>query len=318
MNADAVRVAGLYRDFGSIRALDNVDLAVKPGMIFGLLGPNGSGKSTLIRILCGLLAPTAGSASVLGLDVVSTGRSIRRHIGYVSQRFAMYGDLSVRENLEFFGRVYGLKGPRLRSRCAAVVEITGLGPFLERRTAVLSSGWKQRLALAAALIHEPRVLFLDEPTAGIDPVARRHLWDLLSQLTADGIALLVTTHYMDEAERCAEVGYLYLSRLIVSGTPAALKRHPVLNQPGSRRLEIVSDNVARALRWLRQQDFVRNATMFGESIHAVVQDSMSEDDIDSRLTRAGFSVHATRSISASLEDLFADLTQQLSSEEVHA
>src|SRR3954465_1718891 len=303
-----IEVEGLTKRFGSFTAVDHVSFTVGKGSIFGFLGPNGSGKSTVIRMLCGILMPTEGSATVAGIDVVNASDELKETIGYMSQKFSLYDELTVHENLQFYGRLYGLKRAALRARMDELIALTHLQPYISRRAALLSGGWRQRLAMACALMHQPTVLFLDEPTAGIDPVARRELWDLLFEFSGVGMTLFVTTHYMDEAERCSHVGYIHSAKLIVCGVPEDLKSMPQVYPSGTRRLDVTCDHVTVGLQALRHAPGVRSATVFGQSMHLLVDPSVSEEALRSELARVGITHVDIRPIGPSLEDVFVALT----------
>jgi ABC-type multidrug transport system ATPase subunit len=304
---NAIEVDEVTIRFGPVTAVDRVSLTVRPGEVFGLLGPNGSGKTTLIRALCGLITLAEGSAQVLGWDVTTQAELIRAQVGYMSQKFSLYEDLTARENMDFYCGIYGLSAAEAKARQAELVGLTGLKPYLDRRAGRLSGGWKQRLALCCSLLHQPRLVFLDEPTAGIDPVARRDLWDLLFRLSAEGITLLVTTHYMDEAERCTRVGYLYLGHLLALGEPKALKKMPGVTPPGTRRLEILSPDTAGLLERLRSRPGVHEATIFGQAIHALVDENRSTAEL-------GLEGAEVRPSEPTVEDVFVALSRAQSKE----
>src|SRR5882672_1882566 len=308
MSEAMIECEGLTKRFGTFTAVDHVSFKVGKGSIFGFLGPNGSGKSTVIRMLCGILEPAEGTARIDGHDVARDTESIKDIIGYMSQKFSLYDELTVDENLIFSGKLYGLRGRDLVKRRDELIAITHLEPYINRRAALLSGGWRQRLAMACSLMHKPTVLFLDEPTAGIDPVARRELWDLLFKFAGEGMTLFVTTHYMDEAERCDHVGYIYMSKLIVWGEPDELKQLPVVNPPGTRRIDVTCDHVTVGLQALRHLQGVRSATVFGQSMHLLVDEGMSEQLIRDELAKVKIPHADIRPIAASLEDVFVALT----------
>jgi ABC-2 type transport system ATP-binding protein len=304
----AISAGHLVRRFGAFTAVNDVSFRVEKGEIFGFLGPNGSGKTTVIKMLTGLLPLTSGDATVQGIDVRSDPESVRENIGYMSQNFSLYTDLTVTENLTFYGRIYGLPPDRLRRRMAAIIERNSLTPYVNRLASQLSGGWKQRLALGCAMLHEPKLIFLDEPTAGIDPVARRQLWDLLFELSAQGITFFVTTHYMDEAERCSHVAYIYFGNVIADGTPDSLRELPAVNPPGTYRVEISAPHVTTALRVARTIPGVRRATIFGQSIHALIDDHLDLEQLREQLVRHNVVVAEIRPLAPSLEDVFVELT----------
>src|ERR1700755_2270946 len=303
-----IECEGLTKRLGNFTAVDHVSFKVGKGSIFGFFGPNVSGKSTVIRMLCGILEPSEGSARIDGHDVVRDTESIKDIIGYMSQKFSLYDELTVNENLVFAGKLYSLGGRELEKRRDEMIAITHLAPYLNRRPALLPGGWRQRLAMACSLMHKPTVLFLDEPTAGIDPVARRELWDLLFEFAGQGMTLFVTTHYMDEAERCSHVGYIYMSRLIVCGEPDDLKKLPEVSPPGTRRLDVTCDHVTIALRAMREVKGVLNATVFGQSMHLLVDESVRRQEIDEKLRSVGIASPDIHEIGPSLEDVFVTLT----------
>ena len=306
----AILAHNLTRRFGDFTAVDNVSFEVAAGEIFGFLGPNGSGKTVTIKMLTGILPLSSGAAYIDGLDVSRDAEAVRARIGYMSQKFGLYDDLTVLENLRFYGMAYGLSRSLLQTRISAALERNGLGPYGERLAGRLSGGWRQRLALACAMIHAPRILYLDEPTAGIDPVARRQLWDLLFELSTHGITFFVTTHYMDEAERCGHLAYLYYGRLIADGTPAGLCQLPEVTPAGTRRYDISVRDVGHARRVAADLAGIRAITIFGRSLHALIDEHADIEEIAKDLGRRGVVIDEVRTLLPTLEDVFVALTER--------
>ncbi len=306
-NQIAVRVEGLSKKFGDFTAVDGISFEVRRGEIFGFLGPNGAGKTTTIRMLLGLVEPTAGSARVLGYDIGGDVRLMRARLGYMSQRFTLYQDLTVAQNLRFYGRAYGVGNRRLRERKAAIVDMAGLAGQEGTLTRDLAGGWKQRLALGCALIHEPDLLFLDEPTAGVDPVSRRAFWDLLYGLAAGGTTVFVTTHYMDEAEHCHRLAFIQQGRIVALGSPSEIKETVMRGQV----LEVDCDDPTQALRILRQMAGLQEVSLYGAVIHVVAPEvAERQGEIEAALTSVGVGVQALDVISPSLEDVFIASVRQ--------
>lgn len=300
----------LTKHYGTTTVVDRLSFSIGRGEIFGFLGPNGSGKSTTIKMLCGLVEPSAGEASVCGLHCLNEARLIRQQIGYMPQKFSLYEDLTVSENLNLYARLYGLHKQYSKERCAEVIEWTGLAAYKQHLARQLSGGWKQRLALACALVHKPQVLFLDEPTAAMDPVARRHLWELLFTLASEGITLFVTTHYMDEAERCSQVAYLYKGKLVVQGGPDELKALKQVVGQGRRRVELVCRPLVASFAKLNRLPYVNQPTLFGQALHLMLDEAVSLEQLNSELQQLGVSVSSARYVEPSLEDVFVTLTHE--------
>jgi drug efflux transport system ATP-binding protein len=301
----SVEVDHLVKRFGAFVAVDDVTFQARRGEIFGFLGPNGSGKSTTIRILCGLLTPSAGRALVAGIDVAKNPEAVRQQIGYMSQKFSLYDDLRVAENLRFFGGMYSVPAKEMPQRVAWALEMAGLQGRENAATGSLPVGWKQRLALGCAVLHRPPIVFLDEPTSGVDPVSRRAFWDLIRQMVREGVTVFVTTHYMDEAEYCDRLVLLDRGQIVAMGTPAELKSSRMKGQ----LLQIECDPLGKALDLLQTAPGVFDAAVFGSSIHAVVADaSAAIPELRDLLAAQQVQVNRIEPIPASLEDVFVSLT----------
>ncbi len=302
----AVYVENLVKRFGTFTAVNGISFQVAPGTIFGFLGPNGAGKTTTIRMLLGLFVPTAGRIRVLDYDIPRQARAMRRDTGYMSQKFSLYRDLTVNENLDFYGTIYGLRGSRLRERKAQVLDLTGLTRQVHTPAAALSGGWKQRLALGCAVLHEPKLLFLDEPTAGVDPASRRKFWDLLYALADAGTTIFVTTHYMDEAERCHELALIMEGRLVAQGAPGAIKTTAMQGEV----LEIECSDHAQALQLLRTSGLCHEVALYGTRLHAIVPSATAAlPALRDLLAQAGLSIFTLEPIPPSLEDVFISLVR---------
>jgi len=303
----AVRARDLTRTFGAFVAVDHLNFEIPSGAVWGFLGPNGAGKSTTIRMLCGILSPTAGGADVLGYDVARDPEAIKARIGYMSQRFSLYDDLTVDENLAFFAGVYGLSRPEARDRSAEWIARADLRGRERALAGTLSGGWKQRLALGCAVLHRPRMVFLDEPTSGVDPVSRREFWDLIGQFAEDGVTVMVTTHYMDEAEHCDTLAFIFGGRIIAMGTPDEIERREM----SGALFEIMTAQYGMALDALSHVPEVHEAALFGRAIHVTVQDpDTAIPAIRKALADRGVLVDTVRPVAPSLEDAFVSLVER--------
>ncbi len=305
-NKNAVQVDGLAKRFGDFVAVDDVSFQVGTGEIFGFLGPNGAGKSTTIRMLIGVLRPTEGQGVVAGYNIFTEPEEIKTQIGYMSQKFSLYEDLTVEENIDFYSGIYRIERARRRQRKEWVIDMAGLQQHRDSRTGILSGGWKQRLALGCAILHEPPIIFLDEPTAGVDPVSRRQFWDLIYELSGQGVTVFVTTHYMDEAEYCDRIGLIYHGRLIATGTPKQLKTEYMQDDV----LEVRCRRPQDAMEQIEEMDEVKEAALFGNTLHVVVRDvDRATDRIHQLLTGKDYHPEKIEPITPSLEDVFVSLIE---------
>jgi ABC-2 type transport system ATP-binding protein len=310
-NGVAVKVSDLEKKFGDFTAVNHINFEVKEGEIFGFLGPNGAGKSTTIRMLCGIYTPTSGSGSVGGFDIVKEQYRIKEHIGYMSQKFSLYDDLTVEENIDFYSRIYNIPEAQRQKRKDETIKVAGIEEFRKSLTSTLSGGWKQRLALGCAIIHKPNIIFLDEPTSGVDPITRANFWSVIKEMAAQGRTIFVTTHYMDEAENCNRLVMIYHGTMIAMGSPEEMKTRIMKHEI----LEIVMPNAERWLERLSGLKSVKEVALFGVNIHIVVYDAQSATlEIKKLFDGQGAAGYSINKIKASLEDVFVSLIENYDAE----
>ncbi len=303
---NAVTVDKLEKRFGSFVAVNRVSFEVRRGEIFGFLGPNGAGKSTTIRMLCGILAPSGGSGTVAGFDIRTQSERIKANIGYMSQKFSLYQDLTVEENIDFYSGIYRIPADKKEQRKQWVIEMSGLAEHRRRPTAILSGGWKQRLALGCAILHQPPIVFLDEPTSGVDPISRRQFWNLIYELSGQGVTIFVTTHYMDEAEYCDRLGLIYRGELIALGTPHTLKTELMKEDV----LEVLCDRAESVMPMIAELAGVKEVAMFGKGLHLLAEDGgRAAAEVRQRLADEGIAAERIEQITPSLEDVFVSLIE---------
>ncbi|MDD5129070.1 MAG: ABC transporter ATP-binding protein [Candidatus Omnitrophica bacterium] len=307
----AVTVKDLEKKFGDFTAVNQINFEVKQGEIFGFLGPNGAGKSTTIRMLCGIYTPTSGSGSVGGFDIIKEQFKIKENIGYMSQKFSLYDDLTVEENIDFYSRIYNIPEKEREKRKDETIQLAGIEDFRKSLTGTLSGGWKQRLALGCAIIHKPKIIFLDEPTSGVDPITRANFWDIIKKMASAGRTIFVTTHYMDEAENCNRLVMIYHGTMIAMGSPEEMKTKIMKHEI----LEIVMPSAETWLEKVAALESIKETALFGINIHAVVYDAQKAVlDLKRLFDAQGLSGYSIHKIKASLEDVFVSLIEDYDAE----
>lgn len=303
---NAIEIKNLTKIFDKFVAVNNVSFSVKKGDVFGFLGPNGSGKTTVIRMIMGLITPTSGTGKVLGFDIANENERIRSHIGYMSQKFSLYEDLTVEENLDFYAGVYNVPKNKIKDKKKQILEMADLVGKESMITSNLSGGWKQRLALGCSIIHDPEILLLDEPTGGVDPIARRQFWDVIYDLSKKGVTILVTTHYMDEAEHCNSIGFLYYGNILSLDAPNAMKEKII----DGDIVEIKTDKILKTIELLKTKNNVKDASVYGAGIHAMTESNLELNELEDYLTKNNVEVYNIRKVKPTLEDVFVFLVEK--------